>query len=79
MVDRDSRVDWEAERRRAGSLRSRDLVRIAGRAGWQVLEGRGKGSHALCWASGRRPVAIPRKVTRRIALSILEQLRREAA
>ena len=78
-MDALSREAWEAERRRAGNLRPRDLVRIAERAGWRVSAGRGKGSHALCSAPGQRPVTIPQKVTRRLALSILDQLRRGAS
>ena len=68
-------IDWASERARAGSHTQRSLAALAVRAGWTVARGRGKGGHWLAHREGvPRPVAIPSKLNRSIAFSVVWQL-----
>jgi predicted RNA binding protein YcfA (HicA-like mRNA interferase family) len=61
-------------RRRAGNLRQADLIRLAIALGFRENTRGGKGSHIKMEKVGRRPVTIPTKVDRSIALAIIDQL-----
>jgi predicted RNA binding protein YcfA (HicA-like mRNA interferase family) len=66
--------DVEAYRARAGNLRQRDLIRLAHDLGFTIDREGGKGSHVKAEKPGRRPVTIPTKIDRPLALSIIGQL-----
>lgn len=68
------RDDAGALRARAGNLTQRDLLRFASARGWRESTGGGKDSHRKVTKSGRRPVTIPQKVGRILALAIIDQL-----
>ena len=66
-------VDWEEQRRKAGSLRSRDLRRLATQTGWEWK--RTKGSHHVYLKAGYRSLPIPETVKKRgTILGILDRL-----
>jgi predicted RNA binding protein YcfA (HicA-like mRNA interferase family) len=66
-------------RRSAGNLTQRDLTRLARQLGFNIVTKRGKGGHvAAVRADARRPVTIPTKINRKVALDIISQLERSA-
>ena len=75
MTDRDDLI--ARARRRAGGLRQRDLVALAEQLGFDIVTRRGKGGHvAAIRHDVRRPITIPTKINKQVALNIIGQMER---
>ncbi len=69
-------VDFQALRRRVGSLTQRELLTVAAQLGWELDSKRGKGSHVVI-RKGRARMTVPRKPAGGTMRRIIDALERE--